>query len=78
MVPQAFHSEKVLMKRSWAEADSFCQELGANLASFLRYEEQAFVKGLLQNMFDGFVPPNHKRHSSDLHYRADPSLAGPS
>ena len=52
---QVFHDEKVLMKRSWPEADFFCQALGANLASFLHYEEETFLKTTISKMFEGLV-----------------------
>lgn len=58
---QVFHDEKVLMKRSWVEADFFCQALGAQLASFHHYEEQVFLKQLLGNMFEGSVLPSGPR-----------------
>ncbi|KAL2087574.1 hypothetical protein ACEWY4_016402 [Coilia grayii] len=50
---KVFHNEKVLMKRSWAEADFFCQALGANLASFVHYDEEAFLRTTIAKMFDG-------------------------
>ncbi|XP_061669890.1 secretory phospholipase A2 receptor [Syngnathoides biaculeatus] len=50
---KVFHDEKVLMRRSWVEADYFCQALGAQLASFRRYEEQLFLKRLLGTIFEG-------------------------
>ncbi|XP_076880752.1 secretory phospholipase A2 receptor isoform X2 [Brachyhypopomus gauderio] len=49
---KVFHSEKILMSRSWSEAEFFCRALGADLASFHHYEEQAFIKQLLTKMFD--------------------------
>ncbi|XP_033899686.3 secretory phospholipase A2 receptor isoform X1 [Acipenser ruthenus] len=49
---KVFHREKVLMKRSWEDADFFCQALGSNLVSFSHYEEENFLNGILQNMFN--------------------------
>uniref|UniRef100_A0A3P9BBN9 Phospholipase A2 receptor 1 n=1 Tax=Maylandia zebra TaxID=106582 RepID=A0A3P9BBN9_9CICH len=68
---KVFHSEKVLMKRSWVEADFFCQALGAQLASFQHYEEQVFVKQLLSTMFETEV----RRFWVGLNKR-DPEYAG--
>ncbi|XP_035378997.1 secretory phospholipase A2 receptor isoform X1 [Electrophorus electricus] len=48
---KVFHSEKILMSRSWSEAEFFCRALGADLASFHHYKEQSFIKQLLTNMF---------------------------
>ncbi|XP_075903763.1 secretory phospholipase A2 receptor isoform X2 [Nelusetta ayraudi] len=49
---KVFHDEKVLMKRSWVEADFFCQALGAQLASIVHYEEEVFLRDLLSTMFE--------------------------
>lgn len=49
---QVFHSEKVLMKRSWREAEAFCEEFGAHLASFAHIEEENFVNELLHSKFN--------------------------
>uniref|UniRef100_A0A672SME5 Phospholipase A2 receptor 1 n=1 Tax=Sinocyclocheilus grahami TaxID=75366 RepID=A0A672SME5_SINGR len=48
---KVYHSEKILMHRTWTEAQFFCRALGADLASFHHYEDQAFVKKLLYIMF---------------------------
>lgn len=49
---QVFHSEKVLMKRTWREAEAFCEEFGAHLASFAHIEEENFVNELLHSKFN--------------------------
>ncbi|XP_058520524.1 secretory phospholipase A2 receptor isoform X2 [Ochotona princeps] len=49
---KVFHSEKVLMKRSWREAEAFCEEFGAHLASFAHVEEENFVNELLHSKFN--------------------------
>ncbi|KAK2491550.1 hypothetical protein MC885_017652 [Smutsia gigantea] len=47
-----FHNEKVLMKRTWTEAEAFCEEFGAHLASFAHIEEENFVNELLRSKFN--------------------------
>ncbi|KAB1278511.1 Secretory phospholipase A2 receptor [Camelus dromedarius] len=49
---QVFHSEKVLMKRTWRDAEAFCEEFGAHLASFAHIEEENFVNELLHSKFN--------------------------
>ncbi|XP_076784926.1 secretory phospholipase A2 receptor isoform X2 [Arvicanthis niloticus] len=49
---KVFHSEKVLRKRSWREAEAFCEEFGAHLASFAHIEEENFVNELLHSKFN--------------------------
>ncbi|XP_006879432.1 PREDICTED: secretory phospholipase A2 receptor [Elephantulus edwardii] len=49
---KVFHSEKVLMKRTWREAEAFCEEFGAHLASFAHIEEEHFVNELLHSKFN--------------------------
>ncbi|ELK28150.1 Secretory phospholipase A2 receptor [Myotis davidii] len=49
---KVFHSEKVLMKRTWGEAEAFCEEFGAHLASFAHIEEENFVNKLLHSKFN--------------------------
>uniref|UniRef100_A0A8D1FZA3 C-type lectin domain-containing protein n=1 Tax=Sus scrofa TaxID=9823 RepID=A0A8D1FZA3_PIG len=49
---KVFHSEKVLMKRTWREAEAFCEEFGAHLASFAHIEEENFVNELLYSKFN--------------------------
>ncbi|XP_062972559.1 secretory phospholipase A2 receptor [Elgaria multicarinata webbii] len=49
---KVFHSEKILMKRSWDEAEALCQDFGAHLASFTNAFEEDFLNKLLNTMFD--------------------------
>uniref|UniRef100_A0A8D0LBA3 Phospholipase A2 receptor 1 n=1 Tax=Sphenodon punctatus TaxID=8508 RepID=A0A8D0LBA3_SPHPU len=49
---KVFHNEKVLMKRSWEEAEALCQDFGAHLASFTHIYEEDFLNKLLNTMFD--------------------------
>uniref|UniRef100_A0A8C3LCY8 Secretory phospholipase A2 receptor n=1 Tax=Chrysolophus pictus TaxID=9089 RepID=A0A8C3LCY8_CHRPC len=47
-----FHREKVLMKRTWSEAEALCQDFGAHLASFSHVYEETFLNNLLYTIFD--------------------------
>ena len=40
------------MKRTWREAEAFCEEFGAHLASFAHIEEENFVNKLLYSKFN--------------------------
>ncbi|KAG8432379.1 hypothetical protein GDO86_016859, partial [Hymenochirus boettgeri] len=46
-----FHHEKVLRKRTWQEAEDFCQRFGGHLASFSHVDEEKFLMQMLNNMF---------------------------
>ncbi|XP_078408371.1 secretory phospholipase A2 receptor [Cetorhinus maximus] len=48
---KVFHHEKVLKKRTWEEAEEFCQAFGAHLASFSHYNEEVFLNEILEWMF---------------------------
>ncbi|KAM6077828.1 secretory phospholipase A2 receptor isoform 1-T1 [Theristicus caerulescens] len=47
-----FHNEKVLMRRTWHEAEALCQDFGAHLASFSHVYEETFLNNLLYTIFD--------------------------
>ena len=47
-----FHREKILMKRTWSEAETLCQDFGAHLASFSHVYEETFLNNLLYTIFD--------------------------
>lgn len=49
---QVFHREKILMKRTWSEAETLCQDFGAHLASFSHVYEETFLNNLLYTIFD--------------------------
>ncbi|KAM4626584.1 secretory phospholipase A2 receptor-like [Discoglossus pictus] len=48
---KVFHHEKVLRKRTWEEAEDFCQGYGGHLVSFSHIDEEHFVRDLLRTMF---------------------------
>ncbi|XP_054685920.1 secretory phospholipase A2 receptor [Grus americana] len=47
-----FHNEKVLMRRTWDEAEALCRDFGAHLASFSHIYEETFLNNLLYTIFD--------------------------
>ncbi|XP_054031206.1 secretory phospholipase A2 receptor [Dryobates pubescens] len=47
-----FHNEKILMRRTWEEAEELCQDFGAHLASFSHIYEETFLNNLLYTNFD--------------------------
>uniref|UniRef100_A0A6I8NRT6 Secretory phospholipase A2 receptor n=1 Tax=Ornithorhynchus anatinus TaxID=9258 RepID=A0A6I8NRT6_ORNAN len=49
---KVFHSEKVLMKRTWSEAEALCEDFGAHLASFSHIDEEDFVNEMVLSKFN--------------------------
>ncbi|XP_075465385.1 LOW QUALITY PROTEIN: lymphocyte antigen 75 [Ascaphus truei] len=45
-----FHYERLLSKRTWEEAEGFCEELGGHLPSFTHVEEMKAFYSLLRSM----------------------------
>ncbi|CAH2305598.1 Hypothetical predicted protein [Pelobates cultripes] len=45
-----FHYERLLRMRTWEEAEGFCEEFGANLASFSHEEELKEFRSFLKSM----------------------------
>ena len=53
------------MKRTWREAEAFCEEFGAHLASFAHIEEENFVNKLLYSKFNWYILVNFEKLQSN-------------